>query len=129
MANSIMRNLTLAFNMTEPLLINPGNAPQEDPLFADKMTLFVNEPDSDVHPNLKWVENLDEFRVEYYTAIPIKAGDEVTICYGGAYMREGYTSDFCESRWQEVPYYASLYSRHAVTYPLDVPYCPFTSAE
>lgn len=73
---------------------------------------------------MQWVENLDEFRVEYWTAVPIKAGDEVTICYGGAYVRN-YTSQYCQGKSGEVPYYAKLYSKHIHKYPLEVPYCSF----
>lgn len=64
------------------------------PEFAAGVTPFANEPSADVGPNLVWVWNLPRGRMEMWTLRAVRAGEELTVCYGldGGYARTYATS-------------------------------------
>ena len=49
--------------------------------------LFINEPAHHEMPNMNWVWNIPKYRIEMWTSRPIRAGEELLICYGSAYTR------------------------------------------
>lgn len=64
------------------------------PRFRGAVAPLVNEPDARSPPNLTWVWNLPRYRMELWTAAPVRAGQELTLCYGtgGGYRRDYRTS-------------------------------------
>lgn len=71
-------------------VMDPGNGEGTlSPQFADAVTPMVNEPDV-TPPNLVWVWNLPKYRMEHWTVVPVRKGEELTICYGtgGGYERD-----------------------------------------
>ena len=72
--------------MREDVVVNPmvGGGLPDKYMCA---TPFVNEPGLDEAPNLAWVWNFPKHRVEMWTTRDVKAGEELTICYGQAYAR------------------------------------------
>lgn len=84
-------------------VIDPGNARGGLlPRFAASVAPLVNEPTEGGAPNLLWAWNLPKYRLEYWTLRPVRAGEELTACYGtgGGYVRSYATS--CASRPGEV---------------------------
>ena len=82
--------------LDEKWIIVPGDAKGDlRPEFSNAITPFVNEPTTGA-ANLIWVWNFARGTVEMYTAVGIRAGRELLICYGGDYDR-GYKSS-CASR-------------------------------
>lgn len=63
---------------------------------------LLNEPGEAHAPNMLWVWNLPKYRMEVWTRVPVRAGEELTLCYGlgGGYQR-GYRTS-CVSRPGEV---------------------------
>lgn len=59
------------------------------PEFAHAVAPMINEPNA-TPPNLVWVWNLPKYRMEHWTCVPVKKGQELTICYGtgGGYERD-----------------------------------------
>lgn len=47
----------------------------------------MNEPSPGQAANVKWVLNFADGTMEYWTAGAVQAGEELLICYGGAYQR------------------------------------------
>lgn len=75
-------------------VIDPGSARGTlVPPYDGAVTPLVNEP-SNGGPNLMWVWNLPGYRIELWTARPVREGEELTLCYGtdGGYPREYKTS-------------------------------------
>lgn len=72
------------------------------PRFAHAVAPLVNEPGERGAPSLVWVWNLPKYRMEHWTRVPVKRGQELTLCYGtgGGYDRSYRTS--CVSRPGEV---------------------------
>lgn len=62
------------------------------PEFAKAVTPLANEPTTDKLPNLVWVWNIPEYRIEMWTNRAVAAGEELTICYGSEYSRRYKTS-------------------------------------
>jgi hypothetical protein len=52
------------------------------------VTPFVNEPSASQRPNVVWVWNFPKHRIELWTSRALRAGDELTVCYGDAYERK-----------------------------------------
>ena len=72
------------------------------PEFRGAVAPMVNEPEPDGEPNLMWVWNVPRHRLEFWTTADVRAGEELTACYGAP---DGYPRDYCTScvsRSQEV---------------------------
>jgi hypothetical protein len=78
-----------------------------DPEFANGTALYINEPPmaqlnissgkptwnvSKAKPNAMWVFNIAHRRMEVFTSRPVKAGEEIWVCYGANYHRHGYVT-------------------------------------
>lgn len=73
-------------------VIDPGDATGTLlPEFANAVAPLVNEPDPGQAPSLVWVWNVPKYRIEMWSSKPIRAGEELTICYGDGYPR-GYAT-------------------------------------
>lgn len=92
-------------------VIDPGDgAGGVLPAFAAAVAPLVNEPPPGEAPNLVWVWNFARRRIEFWTAVPVRRGQELTVCYGteGNYPRTYKTS--CTRRGVE-PYLHVITSR------------------
>lgn len=57
------------------------------PQFKTALAPFANEPSPGAVANMRWVWNLVDGTVEYWTSRAVKAGEELLICYGTQYQR------------------------------------------
>lgn len=84
-------------------VLDPGTPDGKvDARFAGSVTPLVNEPDPATGPNLVWAWNLPRYAMEMYTLRAVRAGEELTVCYGtqGGYQRDYQTA--CVVRQAEV---------------------------
>jgi hypothetical protein len=85
------------------VVLDPGDARGGLlPRFRRGVAPLVNEPGAAGRPNLMWVWNLPRGRLELWTHRAVRAGRELTACYGtgGGYERDYETS--CVTRQSEV---------------------------
>lgn len=76
-------------------VLDPGGAGGTlDPAHADALAPRINEPGATERPNVAWVWNLPAAKIEMWTLRAVRAGQELTACYG---MSGGYPRHYCTS--------------------------------
>ena len=76
-------------------VVDPGDGHgQLKPRFQHAVAPLINEPGPRASPNVVWVWNLPRYALEHWTIAPVRAGEELTLCYGtaGGYQRSYETS-------------------------------------
>lgn len=119
--------LTSNHNANVGYVLDPGDGQGRLlPEFAAAVGPYVNEPDVRTGPNLLWVWNLPKYRLEMWTARPVRRGEELTVCYGngGGYDRSYVTS--CAARPGEVEPELHVVTRPRAKQP--VPYSSLGAA-
>lgn len=98
-ADRIRRHLTTTTYAVEYMapghVVDPGGADGGlDPAYAAALAPRINEPNARRRPNVVWVWNLPAARMEMWTFRAVRAGQELTACYGtgGGYVRQYCTS-------------------------------------
>ena len=69
-------------------IMDPGVGNVMHPTHSNVLAAFINEPASDQVPNVVWVRNYTSNTMELWTTRAVRAGDEVTVCYGTDYPRK-----------------------------------------
>jgi len=68
-------------------IMDPGTGNTMHPRHANVLAAFINEPGVGQTPNVTWVRNDDAGTMELWTTKAVKAGQELTACYGEDYPR------------------------------------------
>lgn len=69
-------------------VIDPTNSVNRvSPRFQDSFGPFINEPGPGQEANVRWVYNFFNNAMEYWTARPVRRGEELLICYGNQFER------------------------------------------
>ncbi len=69
-------------------IMDPGVGNVMHPTHANVLAAFINEPAVDQVPNVVWVRNYTTNTMELWTTRAVRAGEEVTVCYGDEYPRK-----------------------------------------
>lgn len=69
-------------------IMDPGVRNIMHPTHANVLAAFINEPASHQVPNVVWVRNYESDTMELWTTRAVRAGEEVTVCYGADYPRK-----------------------------------------
>ncbi len=94
----VRRGLTTTTYAVEHLVpghvLDPGAGRGLDPAWRTAIAPRINEPGPTQRPNVVWVWNLPASRVEMWTFRSVRAGTELTACYG---VDGGYRRRYCTS--------------------------------
>lgn len=78
---------TRAGAVRENYVLDPGAGDKLDPRHANVLAAFINEPAVGQKANVVWVRNYATGRMELWTKRSVRAGEELTACYGEDYPR------------------------------------------
>jgi hypothetical protein len=71
----------------DDLIMDPGSGADMDPSHGNVLAAFINEPAMGQVPNVVWVRNYASGTMELWTTSAVRAGAELTACYGDGYPR------------------------------------------